>query len=656
MSTTTTPSNIPPLIPRISAADILIAEPIPPPPDPKSRAASQSAVTNRLYEEFHADRLIPFDNVVLQTFRDYINRMSRHIDFDGNITGHPLPSSLPLHHGHAMRSEADVRVFANSFYIDPVRPVLLEMLPDQNSRTYDWRFPSEVNLPSSTSASSISDSSIPDMALSQRTAMPTRSMDTDRPVVLIEFKAPHMVYNSRNEALKRRDMSPDWKAMTKQLRKYSTAWKCRRLILMDERMAWFFYLGARLFGDPESEIYYTYAEAPGPATAATSPSTPPTPPYGPKSSSSTASRESFTPHTEIFKPAWEPVSSSSSAVVRSSIPLPPSEAGPSTKNQSSTTSSDIKFTIRELIAFAGYHALEDDHAPGIRGQRDYSAQPTTIRPCNYKALFQAPLNPPDDGTDERPQRHKKSIRYFSEATFTRVTNMALSSDDYLVSPEFFHPQKYSSVHFDPCNSDTESGYHSDSDRDSCSRMLHLTISKHNILSSANSLAVKFTHRFNSTVSVATTTTTHHPLFPTVQLVTKRFSRRIHLLQELRAYSALLDQQGNGIPGCIGVFTTPVDSDPDALYLLLEYVPHPTLATSTSDWRWVKDDTREVITKLHERGVCHGDLSASNVLVDPEDERAVVVVDFGMAWVGEEANEMKMEDDWAAFEWLFRTLG
>ncbi|KAF8242932.1 hypothetical protein K440DRAFT_638123 [Wilcoxina mikolae CBS 423.85] len=448
------PPNIPPLIPRISAADILKAETIPPPPDPKSSAASQSAVTNRLYEEFHADRLLPFDHVVLQTFRDYIDRMSRHVDFDGNIRGHPLPSSLPLHNSHAMRSKADERVFANSFYIDPVRPVLLEMLPDQNSRTYDWRFPSEVNLPPSTSASSMSDSSTPDMALSQRTAMPTRSMDTDRPFVLIEVKAPHLSQRG---------------------------FKTERHV-------------AGLEGNDEAdEETAKSTTSPGSATAATSPSTPPSPPYGPKPSSGTASRELFTSRTEIFKPAWEPASSSSSAVLRSSIPLPPSEAGLSAKNQSSsissTTSPDIKFTIRELIAFAGYHALEDDHAPGIRGQRDYSAEPTTVRPCDYSALFEAPRNPPDDGTDERPQRHKKSIRYISKAILTRVGNMALSSDDYLLSREISHPQKYYGVHLGPRNSDMESGYHSDGNKDACSGMLHLTISKHNIVSSTDSLVL-----------------------------------------------------------------------------------------------------------------------------------------------------------------------
>jgi len=649
---TTIPSSSTVLIPRISAVDILKAEPIPPPPDPNPRDASQSASTNRLYTEFHADRLIPFDSqpTELQAFHDYIERMSRHVDFDGNITGHPLPASLPHDYGHAMRNEADVRVFANSFYIDPVRPILLEMLPDQHTRSFDWRFPSEISLPSSIVESG---SSVPDMALSRRTDIPTSSTNNDKPVVLIEFKAPHLVYNCRTAALQRKDISPDWTKMTKQLRKYSAELRCRRIILMDERMAWFFYLSAPHFGDPDGDIYYVCAEAPDGIETTPHPISP-LEHSTEKLSSDYLRRETIAYRTEINPNDCEPTPSMSTTTPPSNNLLGSSKTGASSTNPSrsasSTTTKDRKFTIRELIAFSGYHALKDEDKPGIPGARVYRSECAQVRSCDYKALFPTPRAPLNTGTDGRTQRNRNPIMYFSETMFSRVYALALTTDDYLLSPEFPQPEKYSGIHLGACNTDTESGYHSDGGKDACAGMLHLNISKNNIFSSTDCLNVQVTHRFKPTVFVATTSTPH-PLSPVAQVVAKRFSRRIALLQELRAYSALLDLQGNGIPGCIGVFTT--TSDPDALYLLLEYVPYSTLAESSIDHSYVKKDAWELLAKMHECRVCHGDLSASNILVHPEYERALVVVDFGMAWVGEEAGEKQMQEDLAALKWLLR---
>jgi hypothetical protein len=69
------------------------------------------------------------------------------VDFTGNVTGHPLPFGLSRHQAHAMRSETDVRLVATSLLIDPVRPVLLEMLPDAETTDYDWVILSEITAP-----------------------------------------------------------------------------------------------------------------------------------------------------------------------------------------------------------------------------------------------------------------------------------------------------------------------------------------------------------------------------------------------------------------------------------------------------------------------------------------------------------------------------
>jgi len=97
-----------------------------------------SANTNRPvqhYAAFKADTLRPFPDAILDSIREYIGRVN--VDFTGNVTGHPLPLGRSGHQAHAMRSETDVRLVATSLLIDPVRPVLLEMLPDAETRDYD---------------------------------------------------------------------------------------------------------------------------------------------------------------------------------------------------------------------------------------------------------------------------------------------------------------------------------------------------------------------------------------------------------------------------------------------------------------------------------------------------------------------------------------
>lgn len=249
--------------PEITAAKILSEVALPPQADPDCVAgASASARSNQIFPSFKADTLKPFTPAALNPFRTYIGGMSRIVDFTGNVIGYPSPRSLPDNHGHAMRNEADVRTFANSLYIDPAKAVMLEMLPDATHRTYDWVFLSEAMPPPTLS---VEIQSIPGMALAKRIPHlnSTHSqVDCDLPVLLIEFKAPSVVFLARNLAQSHGDESPDWKAMTKQLRKYAVLWKCRCLILMNERLACFFYPPAADLMDPNQSIHYLSTEAP----------------------------------------------------------------------------------------------------------------------------------------------------------------------------------------------------------------------------------------------------------------------------------------------------------------------------------------------------------------------------------------------------------
>ncbi|KAF8535665.1 hypothetical protein BDD12DRAFT_808389 [Trichophaea hybrida] len=80
----------------------------------------------------------------MQEFRRYIDTISRWVDFSGNVIGFLALRSLPSGHAYGIRTEADVRVFDRPFYIDPVRPTILEMLPPAHIRNYDLVLLSEI--------------------------------------------------------------------------------------------------------------------------------------------------------------------------------------------------------------------------------------------------------------------------------------------------------------------------------------------------------------------------------------------------------------------------------------------------------------------------------------------------------------------------------
>ncbi|KAA8912091.1 hypothetical protein FN846DRAFT_903824 [Sphaerosporella brunnea] len=291
----------------ITADDILRTAPVPPAPDPKHiTEAFESSHLNHAYEPFEPETLRPFAAATKDRFRSYIAKMSHHVDFTGEVVGQPASCALPSGRGYSMINEADVRAVVNTLYLEPVRSVWMEMLPERDGRNYDWVVLKEAR-PLVPLPKGVSSQSVPDLVLAKRNMAfsevhtpgkcnGTATITSQLPVLLMELKGPDVVYTARRSVQTHSTTSPDWTHITKQLQKYAVLWRCRRIVLMDQRMAFFFYLQGPDLADPDYDILWVSAEAPDPTLAQ----------------------------------------------------KPPENA----------------FTIRELLAFAAWHALEDEPADG----------------------------------------------------------------------------------------------------------------------------------------------------------------------------------------------------------------------------------------------------------------------------------------------------
>lgn len=678
--------------PVITASQILSETAVPPEADlHRVTDVSASARANQMFPSFKSDTLTPFESQVLDSFRAYIYGMSRVVDFTGNVIGYPAPRSLPGKHGHAMRNEADVRTFANSLYIDPAKAVMLEMLPDAPDRAYDWVIQSEAMPPPSLA---VEIQSIPDMALAKRMRYASSlhdQVERDLPVVLIEFKSPSVVFLARNSAQSYRDESPDWKAMTKQLRKYAVLWNCRRLVLMDERLACFFYLPAADLMDPNQEIHFLSAEAP---STVDSPSLTASP-LGPQVTGGGGgpTYPSLATRIEISIAGTRSSFSIPSGTRRLFDYLEEFDPGPSqgfshgaktlSRNVHTTrtdSESSAPLTIRELLAFAAWHALGDE--PGVNQRKNYEQVGMEVQPCGY-----TPLILPDGGTNpggkpnkDKGKRKAPSSRTRKQTVFfpavehthmvlTRCESIDMTPNDYRFDDTSVYHSKYSAIHLDPClrcsEPDAESGYHSDTDphkstsasatcRHDAKDTLRLNISRENLLSGLSILDLHRVSMITDRVSTGHLVTSPHASFPDITIILKRFAKRSYLFRELLAYAQLHHLQGAEIPGCYGVFTNAYDKDDADLYLALEHINCDTIATGmwcSSAVEALLPEARATLDAVHRAGVCHGDISARNVLVDPEDERGVILVDWDLSVVGCGADTLKSEDC-AALEWVF----
>jgi RIO-like serine/threonine protein kinase len=92
-----------------------------------------------------------------------------------------------------------------------------------------------------------------------------------------------------------------------------------------------------------------------------------------------------------------------------------------------------------------------------------------------------------------------------------------------------------------------------------------------------------------------------------------------------------------------------------IFLALECVelaPVTAIAWAANDILTLQPKMEEVLAAAHAAGVCHGNISARNVLVDPENERGVVVVDWEVCWLDDDGTEHRKDGDWKAERWVF----
>jgi len=251
-------------------------------------------------------------------------------------------------------------------------------------------------------------------------------------VIVIEFKAPHLVYGVRDSGFHRNDVSPDSIAMTKRLQTYAALWKCPKLILMDEMMTWFFYITGAHLRDPNSRIHCICATAPSPAATLTvrpSPSITPassTPPSvshfrRPSKGNSVAAGGSYTTDTaskvaNTSDYAGSTVSTSTTSHVVGDLLLRTMEKGSypsSAPFESTITSTNI--TVHELNTFATWFSLSSDD-PDVPVRKEFLLT-TTFHPFLYIPPF--PTLPPRAGgqntTSRRPypQRSRTSPSFFA---------------------------------------------------------------------------------------------------------------------------------------------------------------------------------------------------------------------------------------------------
>ncbi|KAA8914742.1 hypothetical protein FN846DRAFT_885745 [Sphaerosporella brunnea] len=129
----------------ITADNILRTAPVLSAPDPEHvTEAFQSSHLNHTYEHFEPKTLRPFAVATKDRFQSHIAGLSHHVDFTGEVVLQPASTALPSRWGYSMLNKADVRAVVNTWYLEPVRSVWMEMLPERNDRNYDWVVLNEV--------------------------------------------------------------------------------------------------------------------------------------------------------------------------------------------------------------------------------------------------------------------------------------------------------------------------------------------------------------------------------------------------------------------------------------------------------------------------------------------------------------------------------
>jgi len=536
--------------------------------------------------------------------------------------------------GYSMNNEADMRAFTSAMMVDAVRPVVMEMLPEPASRNFDWVIMIERPIRAGPLAGH---RAMPDMSFCRCYGSGTGA--TNIPDVLIEFKGPSMVWGARESVCSPHDQSDNWIRMTRQLRKYAIYSGCRRIVLMDERCAFFF-----LLPDPgDEEIRYITALAPAADTAT---------PIEQKTSAMNA--------LTIAQPAH-------SGSTLTADDTPPSPIGQTQE-----------WTIRRLLVFAAWHALLD------LGLYPPLSHPVTVRQPSYTLVFG------DDpkGTTTRSGRPTRSHKISAELpvpnqpaahidlqdvvdlSFKRVTRIdarssVASFEEVIIDRVYTNRETCHDVKGciqcildsgndcgEPVPSDTRSCCSSGSDSGGSgsggsginprrnntnaadARTLSLTISPPNILSTHAAITARYlyTLKENRLIVGELNIQSDDGSEARLPCVIKRFpvENQAYLINELRAYAALLHLQKDILPVCFGVFTYCNASYEDELFLLLELVDIPSVDTSSLsalEKRELTVGAAAALQKVHECGVLHGDLVERNVLAEICEDRPVVLVDW-----------------------------
>jgi len=197
------------------------------------------------------------------------------------------------------------------------------------------------------------------------------------------------------------------------------------------------------------------------------------------------------------------------------------------------------------------------------------------------------------------------------------------------------------------------------------RTLSLTISPPNILSTHAAVTPRYlyTLKENRLIVGEVNVQCGDDSEARLPYVIKRFPlENPYLINELRAYAALLHLQKDILPCCFGVFACCDAGYEDELFLLLELVDKPSVDTSSLSAlakRELAVGAAAALQKVHHSGVLHGDLVDRNVLAESCEERPVVLIDWeasqfkGEGCCGDNVKwERGVETEQGLMRWVF----
>jgi len=548
-----------------------------------------------------------------------------------------------------MRNEADVRAWIHTHIIAPIAPVVLAMLPQP--RSYDILFLQELT-------SRCGEARV-DMTISWRCTGGRGEL------VLIEYKAPSVVGNSIKGTENR-----DWDLMTRQVRKYAVLYKCRRVILMDEKVALLFcFQNAE---DENSAVYRADAVAGGVT--------------------------SFTVRELVTFAVWMAITERDGGVGLKNFEgiqqteysysperPPPDQPTPRTNPQRSARTDSAATTGRVLHRVRCIHIPGDSKASWNMSGCNDSHQMVYNRteededsPDGYSgyniswsgSVYYSPTSRDSDGAASYP--HIASPRAIHHSPPSSVSDCATNSSP--PSSVFYgdtdHPRSSSS---DPrmCPAtdtpvETAKKYEPSIDLPNRVTYHRLTPSAVTEFLSQSAIHLQTVTQLQPYRRQLLATATLAGSREEITFILKPFLPDEHrrLIRELRAYGSLMSLQGHGIPFCGGVLRAPVPlrpyDDDETLYLALEFIPYPTLASAKrnlhpADIAALFPYAKRIVSSIHAQGVLQGDMNDRNILVSPGSDSPVRIIDFDRAYLAEEdvcVDEESFDEELKDLKWRF----